>query len=674
MNKLKIKLTTLLLLLISVTAFSQDIIDKSAMDLSVNPGDDFFSYVNGTWVKNTEIPADMSRYGSFDILRENNSKQLYDLLIELSSEKNLQNGSNGQKIRDFFISGMDEERINSLGYTPLKPDLEKIKNISDKKDLMTLIVHFHKQKMFVFFRISPEPDAKDVSYVIAGLNQAGLGLADKDYYLKDNERMNSIRAEYKKYIVNVFKLIGYDEETAAKKMEGVFEFEKTLAENSFTKIELYDPQKNYNKMPVSSLKEVCPELNWDSYFNGIGLNNPGEINVSQKPYFENLGKNIAGTDLEVIKSYMELALIRNNASVLSSEFVNNNFEFYTKFLTGVKEMKPRWKRVLDFINIYLGEALGELYVAKYFLPEYKKRITELVSNLREAMKERILNLEWMSDATKSEAIKKLEKIIVKVGYPDKWKDYSSLDIGSDSYYNNLTNARKLDFIEDMREIGKPYDKTKWGLPPQIVNAYYNPSSNEICFPAGILQPPFFFGDGDDAVNYGAIGVVIGHEMTHGFDNTGRQYDEVGNLRDWWQKEDADKFKEKTNVLVEQYNNIFVLGDNHVDGELTLGENIADLGGVMISYTALQKAWGKNPPEKSIAGFTPQQRFFLSFGQIWRGKIRDKELLRRLKDDEHSPSVARVNGIVYNVQEFYDAFGIDETASKYIPKEKRASIW
>ncbi len=674
MNKLKIKFTALLLLLISVTAFAQDIIDKSAMDLSVNPGDDFFSYVNGTWVKNTEIPADLSRYGSFDALRENNSKQLYDLLTELKSQPNLQNGSNGQKIRDFFISGMDEARINSLGYTPLKSDLEKIRNISDKKDLMKLIAYFHKQKMFVFFRIGPEPDAKDVSYVIAGLNQSGLGLADKDYYLRDNERMNSIRAEYKKYIVNVFKLIGYDEVAAMKKMESVFEFEKSLADKSFTKLELTDPQKNYNKMPLSALKEICPELDWDNYFSEIGLVNPGDLNVSQKTYFENLGKNIISTDLEILKSYMELALIRNNASVLSSEFVNVNFEFYTKFLTGVTEMKPRWKRVLDYMNIYLGEALGELYVAKYFPPEYKKRISELVSNLRAAMKERILNLEWMSDATKSEAVKKLEKIIVKVGYPDKWKDYSALEISSDSYYNNLANARKLDFIEDMKEIGKPYDKMKWGLSPQIVNAYYNPPSNEICFPAGILQPPFFFGEGDDAVNYGAIGVVIGHEMTHGFDNTGRQYDEVGNLRDWWQEEDANKFKEKTKVLVEQFNNIFVLGDNHVDGELTLGENIADLGGVMISYTALKKAWEKNPPAKQIEGFTPAQRFFLSYGQIWRGKIRDKELLRRLKDDEHSPSVARVNGIVYNVQEFYDAFGIDETASKYIPKEKRASIW
>lgn len=674
MNKLKIKFTTLLLLLISVTAFSQVIIDKSAMDLSVNPGDDFFNYVNGTWLKNTEIPGDMSRYGSFDALRENNSKQLYDLLTELSSDRNFQKGSNKQKIGDFFISGMDENRINSLGYTPLKSDLDIIKSISDKKDLMKLIAHFHKQKMFVLFRISPEPDAKDVSYVIAGLNQAGLGLADKDYYLKDNERMNSIRAEYKKYIANVFKLIGYDEETALKKMESVFEFEKSLAEKSYTKLELTDPQKNYNKMPLASLKEVCPELDWNSYFNEIGLSNPGEINVSQKPYFENLGKIITSADLDVVKSYLELAMIRNNSNALSSEFVNNNFEFYTKFLTGVTEMKPRWKRVLDYINIYLGEALGELYVAKYFPPEYKQKITSLVGNLREAMKERILNLEWMSDVTKTEAVKKLEKIIVKVGYPDKWKDYSSLEISSDSYYNNLTNARKLDFIEDMNEIGKPYDKMKWGLSPQIVNAYYNPPSNEICFPAGILQPPFFFGNGDDAVNYGAIGVVIGHEMTHGFDNTGRQYDEVGNLRDWWKEEDANKFKERTQVLIDQFNNIFVLDDNHVDGELTLGENIADLGGVMISYSALKKAWEKNPPEKLTEGFTPAQRFFLSYGQIWRGKIRDKELLRRIKDDEHSPSVARVNGIVYNVQEFYDAFSINENAKKYIPKDKRASIW
>jgi putative endopeptidase len=674
MNKFKLFFITLLILFTGVNAFSQEIIIKSAMDLSVNPGDDFFRYVNGTWLNNTEIPAHMSRFGSFDELRENNSKQLYDLLTELSDSGSFEKGSNKQKIGDFFISGMDEERINSLGYTPLKIDLDIIQKITDKNELISLIAHFHKQKMFLLFRIGPEPDAKDVSYVIAGINQAGLGLADKDYYLKDNERMNSIRAEYKKYIINVFKLIGYNEETAVKKMESVFEFEKSLSEKSFNKLERTDPQKNYNKMSLSALKEICPELNWDSYFNGIDLKTPGDINVSQKPYFESLGKIITDTDLEVIKSYMELALVRNNASVLSSDFVNNNFEFYTKFLTGVTEMKPRWKRVLDFINIYLGEALGELYVGKYFPPEYKQRITELVSNLQGTMKERILNLEWMSEATKNEAVKKLEKMIVKVGYPDKWKDYSELEISRDSYYNNLTNARILDFVNDLKEIGKPYDKMKWGLSPQIVNAFYNPPSNEICFPAGILQPPFFFGNGDDAVNYGAIGVVIGHEMSHGFDNTGRQYDGDGNLKDWWKEEDAENFKKRTQVLVDRFNNIFLLGDNHVDGELTLGENIADLGGVMISYSALKKAWDKNPPSGTIEGFTPQQRFFLSYGQIWRSKMREKELLRRLKDDEHSPSEARVNGIVYNVQEFYDAFGIGESASKFIPKDKRVSIW
>ncbi len=674
MNKFKLFFITLLILFTGVNAFSQEIIIKSAMDLSVNPGDDFFRYVNGTWLNNTEIPAHMSRFGSFDELRENNSKQLYDLLTELSDSGSFEKGSNKQKIGDFFISGMDEERINSLGYTPLKIDLDIIQKITDKNELISLIAHFHKQKMFLLFRIGPEPDAKDVSYVIAGINQAGLGLADKDYYLKDNERMNSIRAEYKKYIINVFKLIGYNEETAVKKMESVFEFEKSLSEKSFNKLERTDPQKNYNKMSLSALKEICPELNWDSYFNGIDLKTPGDINVSQKPYFESLGKIITDTDLEVIKSYMELALVRNNASVLSSDFVNNNFEFYTKFLTGVTEMKPRWKRVLDFINIYLGEALGELYVGKYFPPEYKQRITEIVSNLQGTMKERILNLEWMSEATKNEAVKKLEKMIVKVGYPDKWKDYSELEISRDSYYNNLTNARILDFVNDLKEIGKPYDKMKWGLSPQIVNAFYNPPSNEICFPAGILQPPFFFGNGDDAVNYGAIGVVIGHEMSHGFDNTGRQYDGDGNLKDWWKEEDAENFKKRTQVLVDRFNNIFLLGDNHVDGELTLGENIADLGGVMISYSALKKAWDKNPPSGTIEGFTPQQRFFLSYGQIWRSKMREKELLRRLKDDEHSPSEARVNGIVYNVQEFYDAFGIGESASKFIPKDKRVSIW
>jgi putative endopeptidase len=643
------------------------------MDLSVKPGDNFFIYSNGTWMKNTPIPPDLTRYGAFDALIENNNKQLKGLVDELLTQQNLTKGTNKQKISDFFATGMDEAKINSLGYQPIKNELEAIKGIKSKEELIKYVAFLHASGGPSFFNFGSSADKKNSSLNIAQLRQSGITLSNRDYYLKDDERSKSIRTELQKYMVELFKLTGYDEAQALAKAKTEMEFETTLAKSSFSNLELRDPDLNYNKMSLNELVSLCNGFDWKLYMKEIGIENPGDINVGQKKYFEEFGTTYQNTDIEILKNYVEWRLLNAASNNLSEDFVNANFAFYGKFMSGAQEQRPRWKRVLDVVNGSIGEALGELYVAKYFPPASKQRIKDLVANIKLALTDRINNLKWMSDITKKQALYKLDKIAVKVGYPDKWKDYSKIDITRDSYWDNLKAVRKFNFQKNLSEIGKPVDRSEWGMSPQTVNAYYSPNNNEICFPAGILQPPFFFAEGDDAVNYGGIGAVIGHEITHGFDDQGRKYDAVGNLQDWWTDEDGRNFEAQTQVLVDQYNNFFVLDTLHVDGKFTLGENIADMGGVTISLAALKMAWTKTPPQKETEGFTPMQRFFLSYAQIWKGNIRDKELMKRLKEDVHSPSAARVNVIVYNIPEFYDAFSI--TSGKMFKEPNaRAVIW
>jgi putative endopeptidase len=654
--------------------FSQPAIDKNNMDLSVNPGDDFFTYVNGTWNKNNPIPPDLSRYGAFDELIENNRKQINTIIEEASKDTKLAKGSNKQKIGDFYLSGMDEAKIDALGYEPIKKDLEKIKSLSSKTDLIKYTAYLNSYGIHPIFYAGSTIDDKNSNNVIAVLFQGGLGLPDRNYYFKEDERSKAVREEYVKHIGRMLSLIGNDEVTANNKAEIIYNIELKFAEISFTKTDLQEPSKNYNKMSVDELITLCNEFDWKLFYKEYGLLDPKEINVAQKPFFEGFGKIFNEVSLEDWKIFYEWVVLRNNAGYLSKNIVTQNFEFGGKFMSGAKEMKPRWKRVTDLISGSLGEVLGELYVEKYFPPSSKKRALELVNNLKLAFKDKIEKLVWMSEATKKNALDKLEKINVKVGYPDKWTDYSSLEIDRYSYFDNIQRARHFSFMEDLKEIGKPVDKTKWGMTPQTVNAYYNPKNNEIVFPAAILQPPFFWADADDAVNYGGIGVVIGHEASHGFDNHGRQFDKDGNMTDWWTEEDSKNFEKQTQTLVEQFNNYKMLDTLHVDGKLTLGENIADFGGITVALEALKKAWTKNPPQSEIDGFTPMQRFFLNFGQIWKGSICDKELMRRLREDEHSPSEARVNGTVYNVPEFYDAFKIQPTDKRYIAPEKRAVIW
>jgi|WetSurMetagenome_2_1015567.scaffolds.fasta_scaffold10571_3 putative endopeptidase len=654
--------------------FSQPAIDKNNMDLSVNPGDDFSTYVNGTWNKNNPIPPDVGRYGAFDELIENNRKQINAIIEEASKDTKLAKGSNKQKIGDFYLSGMDEAKIDALGYEPIKKDLDKIKSLSSKTDLIKYTAYLNSYGIFPLFYAGGTIDDKNSNNVIAVLYQGGLGLPDRNYYFKEDERSIAVREEYLKHIGRMLILIGNDETTANNKAKIIYDIELKFAEISYTKTDLQEPSKNYNKMSIDELITLCSEFDWRLFYKEYGLLDPKEINVAQKPFFEGFGKIFNQVSLEDWKVFYEWVVLRNNAGYLSNNIVTQNFEFGGKFMSGTKEMKPRWKRVTDLISSSLGDVLGELYVDKFFPPASKKRALELINNLKLSLKGRIEKLLWMGDITKKNALDKLEKIDVKVGYPDKWKDYSTLEIDKNNFFENIYKSRHFEFLRNLKKIGKPIDKTEWGITPQTVNAYYNPKKNEIVFPAAILQPPFFWADADDAVNYGAIGVVIGHETSHGFDNHGRQFDKDGNMTDWWTEEDAKNFDKQTQVLVDQYNNYKMLDTLHVDGKLTLGENIADFGGITIALEALKKAWINNPPQKEIDGFTPMQRFFLSFGQIWRGSIRDKELMRRLREDEHSPSEARINGTVYNVPEFYEAFKIQPTDKRYIAPDKRVVIW
>jgi len=672
-NSLK-NLFLILFIFIPILVFSQEnTINIKNMDTNVKPGDNFYYFVNGNWLKNVVIPPTLTRYGSFDELAENNSELLRKLVEELSSNT-YEEGTNYQKISDFFISGMDSASIESLGSSPLDEFRNKINSIKSTEDLQNLIAFFHTYRISSLFGVYAGPDQKNSSEIIINLSQSGITLGDKDYYLNPGERYKEIRSEYFNYMTKMFENLGYTSDEASKRATTVLNLETDLANISYGRLELRDPLKNYYKTNLTEFKSICPNFNWDNYFKNIGVQNPGEFDISQKTFFEGLNNFLANHSVEEFKPYLEWHLLNSSSGFLSSKFVNENFNFYGKFFSGQKEIKPRWKRVLDVINGSLGEALGQIYVEKYFPPESKARVLELVENLRSALRTRIQNLDWMSPETKSQAIAKLDKMMIKIGYPDKWRDYSNLKINKDSYFNNHLATRKFGFDYNMSKLGKPVDRTLWEMTPQTVNAYYNPTNNEIVFPAAILQPPFYYANGDDAINYGGIGAVIGHETTHGFDDQGRLYDKDGNLKDWWTEEDAARYKLKTEAIVNQYDKFTILDSFHVDGKLTLGENIADLGGLTISLDAVQMAWKKNPPQEKIDGFTPLQRFFISYAQIWRTAIRDKEQIKRLKEDEHSPAIARVNGVVYNIPLFYTAFNITPDNLLYIPEEERASVW
>jgi putative endopeptidase len=649
--------------------------DIQNMDTAVKPGDDFFTYANGTWLKNNPIPADKNSISSFEELIEKNRHDIRGIIEEAASAKDVQSGSITEKIGKFYNSGMDTISIEQQGVSPLKTFFDKIDSIRNIADVQSVAAYFQTYAMNPFFELFSNQDAKNSTSVIAHSWQAGIGLPDRDYYFNNDESTKKIREKYLIHLTKMFELLKYAPADAGKNAETIMKIETQLAKASFTNVENQDPQKTYNKVTVDGLKKLAPNMDWQSYFTRVGYPGISEINISQPGFMKELSNMMKTIPVDDWKTFLRWQLINSTAAYLSSDFEKQNFDFYYKTLSGQEKMEPRWKLVLDVTSFSLGEAIGQLYVKEYFPPEAKQKMTDLVMNLKKSLKIRIENLSWMGSQTKQEALAKLDKMGVKVGYPDKWRDYSRLIVSSQPYVLNLLNSLSFEFKYSMDKIGKPVDPTEWGMTPQTVNAYYNPNRNEIVFPAGILQPPFFNMYADDAINYGAIGLVIGHEMTHGFDNMGRQFDKDGNLRDWWTKEDSKAFEEHTQMLVDQYNKYEVLDSLFVNGKLTLGENIADLGGATVAYNAYKLSLeGKEAP-KPIDGFTNYQRFFLAYAQIWRTNMRDAELRKKVKTNEHSPEKTRVNGVVYNMPEFYAAFpNVKQEDKLFRTAEQRPIIW
>jgi len=652
-------------------------IDPKNMDTSVKPGDDFFRYANGAWVKRTEIPPEYSRWGAFNELIEHNNDALHAIAEQASTTSvDPKLAPETQKVGDYYASGMDEKTIEAQRTQPLEEQFKRIDGIKDRADLLAEIARLHTIGIEAFFGFGAGQDAKDSSRDIAQAVQGGLGMPDRDYYTKQDADMKEKRQKYVAHVTKMLTLLGEPAEKAAEDAKKIMALETKLAEASRTRVQLRDPIKNYNKMGAQQLQDLTPDWNWSDYFKTIDLVAPGDINVSQPEFFKAANDLFKATSMEDWKAYLRWHLIDATAPHLSKDFVDENFNFNERVLRGTEQIKPRWKRVIMSEDGDIGEALGKLYVAFYFPPEAKARALELVNNLKEALADRIKTLEWMDEPTKQEALKKLAAFTVKIGYPDKWLDYSLLQIDRGPYILNAMRAAQFEADRDIKKIGKPVDRTDWGMTPPTVNAYYNSNMNEIVFPAGILQPPFFYANADDAVNYGAIGAVIGHEMTHGFDDQGRQFDAKGNLRDWWTPKSAAEFKKRSGAIVQQYNEYQPLPGLHVNGELTQGENIADIGGVKLAYAALQKALDKHPEErnKKIDGFTPEQRFFLSFAAIWRQKVRDEDQKLRLTTDPHSPGQFRVNGPLSDLPEFQKAFNVPDGSPMVRAADKRVNIW
>ena len=649
-------------------------IDLANLDMNAKPGTDFYRFATGGWNDQHPLTDEYARYGQFDALAEKNRVQLQELVLEQAAKQN-EPGSNAQKIGDLYNLAMDSTRRNSLGYSPIKPTLEQIAAIQDKKEILPLSATLVRDGVSGFFYTGVGADIMDSNNNLLMLYQGGLSLPGKEYYFDTDEATKDIRKKFKEHVAKMFMLCGFTAQEAAKNTEAVMTIETRIAEKSFNNVEQRDPAKNYHKMSYDELKKEFADIDWDTYFANLKISGVKEINVSQLEPIAEVSKIINDLPLSELKAYMQWNVINSSSNVLSDEIEAQNFDFYGRTLSGKQAQQPRWKRALGTVNGALGEVIGELYVAKYFPPAAKERMVQLVKNLQTALGERIDAQDWMSDSTKLAAHEKLNTFAVKIGYPDKWKDYSKLTIDPTlSYAENSRNIARFgwdDHIES--KLNKPVDKEEWHMTPQTVNAYYNPTTNEICFPAGILQYPFFDMNADDAFNYGAIGVVIGHEMTHGFDDKGRLFDKDGNFKEWWTAQDAESFTERTKIIIEHFNNIEVLPGLKGNGELTVGENIADHGGLTISMQAFRNAT-KDKKLPTIDGFIPEQRFYLAYSNVWAGNIRDEEIRNRTKNDPHSLGRWRVNGTLPHIDDWYTAFGITENDPLYLPKEKRLNIW
>ena len=644
------------------------------LDTTAVAGDDFYQYACGGWMKNNPLTGEYSRFGTFDKLAEDNKEQLRTLITGIA-EKDNEPGTVAQKIGDLYNMAMDSVARNERGMEPIRPVMERIAALKSNKEVMPLVAELSRKGMGSFFHVYIDADIMDSKQNLVQIYQGGIALGEKEYYLDTDEATTNIREAYKKHIVNMFRLAGLDEKAAEKKMKAVMKIETAIAEKSYSATEQRNPAANYHKMTMAEMQDAFKGIDWNEYFTILGIDSLEELSVSQPEPLAEVARIISEEPTENIVAYLQWNLLDGCAGELSDAFGDESFDFYGRILSGRKEQQPRWKRAVGVVNSVLGEAVGQMYVEKYFPAAAKERMLTLVKNLQVALGERIDAQDWMSDSTKMRAHEKLNSFIVKVGYPDTWKDYTGLTIDpAKSYSENLMAANEF-FWNDMiaRKYGKPVDNTEWFMTPQTVNAYYNPTTNEICFPAGILQYPFFDMNADDAFNYGAIGVVIGHEMTHGFDDQGRQFDKEGNLSDWWAPGDGDKFKEKTQVLVDHFNKIEVLPGLFANGEFTLGENIADHGGLMVSYQAFKNATAKEALP-TIDGFTPEQRFFLAYSTVWAGNIRDEQIRVYTKSDPHSLGRWRVNGTLPHIDAWYEAFGITPEHKLYIPAEERAQVW
>jgi putative endopeptidase len=644
--------------------------DTKGMDSSVKPGDNFYLYANGAWIKATAIPDDQSGWGSFYTLYDQNQKNLKGILDD-AMKSNAAKGSLEQKVGDYYASGMDTAAIEKVGAAPLKPMLDKIDAVKDYKGLMELVAEANAQGDGDLMGAYVGADEKNSTQNIAIFYQTGLSLPEKEYYTRTDSATKAARAGLVAYAQKMFTYTGTDTATAAKNAASVLALETEIAKSHRTPVELRDPQKNYNKMSLAELEAKEPNIGWANFFAKMNVK-VDSVNVNQPGYYEALNKMLPGQPIEVWKTKLKFDYISSNASLLSKNFQDANFT-YGQIFSGQKVDKERWKKIVSRVDGGLGELLGQLYVKKYFTEDAKKRMDELVNNLQKAFEARIHKLDWMSDSTKQRAVVKLNAFLKKIGYPSKWKNFDDVTIDKNNLFANAKSVQAHNQKEQVAKIGKPVDKTEWGMSPPTVNAYYNPTNNEIVFPAGILQFPFFDANADDAVNYGGIGMVIGHEMTHGFDDQGAQYDDKGNMKNWWTTSDNDKFKAKTGAVAKQYSAFTVLGDMHVNGELTLGENLADIGGLAIAYDAF-KMTKQGKDTVKIDGFTPDQRFFLGYAQVWRLKNRDETMRSRITTDPHSPEMYRVNGPASNFDPFYAAFNIQPGDKMYVKPEERAHIW
>lgn len=644
-------------------------IDLASLDPSISAKEDFYQYATGGWQKNHPLKPEYSRYGSFDVLRENNEIRLNELFQGLSSVK-AEKGSVQQKISDLYAMGLDSTKLNAEGVNPVKPYLDALESVKDVESYVRAMADIELHGDGGCWGVYAESDMTDNSNTVLYITQSGLALGNRDYYLLAENA--ELREGYLNFLKKIFTLAG--DEKAEQKAKDAFDFQMTIAEPSWSMIQQRDIEARYNPMTPEQLYKEYPALRFDAYLDAMGIPAQSKIILEQPSYFKALNRIVAKTNPRVLRHYLQAQLLSGACGYISDDFTDASFDFFSAQMSGIKEQKPRWKRAMQAPNSILGEAVGEMYVAKYFPEKDKQKMLQIVKNIQKGLSEHVAALDWMSEQTKARAQEKLSSFIVKIGYPDKWKDYSTLEIDAQkSYYQNLREASLWSMRDNLSKLGRPVDKTEWGMTPQTVNAYYNPTTNEICFPAGILQPPFFNPDADDAVNYGAIGVVISHEMTHGFDDQGRLFDKDGNLNNWWTEEDAASFKAKADKLVAQFDAVQIQDGLYANGSATLGENIADQGGLRVAFTAMKNSFaGKEP--KPIDGFTAEQRFYLAYAILWGQNITPQECARLTLLDVHSLGRNRVNVSLRNLQDFFDAFDIKEGDKMFRPEEERVVIW